>query len=219
MEELNQSSRPGSTVIVQRVRPGCEEAYREWSCEINTACSKFPGFVDLEVFEPAEGQECFVIVLRFASEAEGNAWHNSEICRSLLEEARSFLEEAVMHSPSRVFGGWFGGANVDLSKDPPKLWKDALTVLLVLYPTVMILTLYVTGPLLKGWSMATSMYVGNFLSVSLLTWVLMPWATRVLSFWLTPVKNSGVSNTLKGLALVIGLQLLMVGLFHAFAWP
>lgn len=216
MNEANQSSRPGSTVIVQRVRPGCEDAYREWSCEINTACSKFPGFVDLEVFEPAASEDSYVIVVRFASEAEGKDWHTSEICLSLLEKSRSFVEEAVMHSPSRVFGGWFGGPSVDLSKDPPELWKDALTVLLILYPTVMILTLYVTGPLLKGWSLATSMYVGNFLSVSLLTWVLMPWVTRVLAFWLTPVKGSGVGNTLKGLALVLGLQLLMVGLFHAF---
>lgn len=216
MSEALSTNRPGSTVIVQRVHPGREEAYREWSCEINTACSKFPGFVDLEVFEPAAGEDCFVIVVRFASEAEGNAWHTSPVCLALLEKSKSLLQQAVMRSPSRVFGGWFGGSDSSASQESPKAWKEALTVLLVLYPTVMLLSLYVTGPLLRDWSKATSMYVGNFLSVALLTWVLMPGATRALSFWLVPRQGSGTSNTLKGLALVLGSQILLVWLFHTF---
>lgn len=199
-------------MIVQRIRPGCEEAYRQWSSEINTACSKFAGFVELEVFEPPPGQREVVLVLRFASEEEGAAWHNSSICLELLEQSKSFVEERVMRSPSRVFASWFG--DQDASRESPRLWKDALTVLLVLYPTVMILTLYVTGPLLKGWSLATSMYLGNLLSVSILTWVLMPLATRWLAFWLTPTKGSRSAHTLLGLVLVLGLQALTVWFFH-----
>jgi antibiotic biosynthesis monooxygenase (ABM) superfamily enzyme len=214
----NATHRPGSAVIVQQVRPGCEAAYREWSRKINTACSQYPGFVDLEVFEPAAGEEeSFVIVVRFASEAESHAWHTSDTCRALLEEAQPLLEQAVMHSPSSVYGAWFSGAPGGPAREPSKPWKEALVVLFVLYPTVMLLSLYVMPPLVGSWSLATQMYAGNLLSVVLMTWLLMPLVTGKLAFWLNPVKGSGPAASYGGLAIVLGGQLLMVALFHYFS--
>ena len=210
-------NRPGSSLIVQRVREGCEQTYREWSSEINKACSEYPGFLDLEVFEPVPGQsDNFVLVIRFATAAELEAWHTSPTCRKLVEEKKHFLESEVRHAPSSVFGTWFSGAAEGPDREPSQPWKEALTVLLTLYPTVMLLTLYVTGPLLQGWSMSISMYLGNLMSVSVLTWVLMPLATRYLSFWLKPPQGSGLKNTLMGLFIVLGGQVAMVFLFHTF---
>lgn len=204
-------------MIVQRIREGCEQAYREWSSQINKACSEFPGFLDLEVFEPVPGvSENFVLVIRFATAAELEAWHSSPTCRKLVEEKKHFLESEVRHAPSSVFGNWFSGSSEGSDREPSQPWKEALIVLLTLYPTVMLLTLYVTGPLLGEWPMSLSMYLGNFMTVSLLTWVLMPLATRSLSFWLKPPKGSGRANLLKGLFIVLGGQLLMVYLFHTF---
>lgn len=203
-------------VVVQRVRPGCEAAYRDWSRKINTACTAAPGFVDLEVFEPTpEDVQSFIIVVRFQSAAQLDAWHDSEICKELLEESRPLLDQALMHAPSSVFGSWFSGP-AGPSREPSKAWKEALVVLFVLYPTVMLLSLFVTGPLLKGWSMATGMYVGNLMSVVLMTWILMPKVTGWLSFWLNPLKDSGPAARYGGLAIVLGGQLLMVALFHHF---
>ncbi len=207
-------------MIVQHVRPGCESLYREWSRKINSVCSTFPGFVDLEVFEPADEIDRFVIVVRFATEEQSRAWHDSETCRGLLEEARPLLEERVLHGPSSVFGSWFSSeVTAGPEREPPQNWKEALVVLLVLYPTVMLLSLFVTGPLLSGWSMSTSMYVGNLLCVALMTWLLMPFVTGQLAFWLRPLKGSGPGVRYGGLALVLGSQLLMVALFHHVLSP
>ena len=203
-------------MIVQRVRPGCEVAYREWSRKINTACTAAPGFVDLEVFEPSpEDEQSYVIVVRFQTAAQLDAWHDSEICKGLLEESKPLLEQAVRHAASGVFGSWFGGPESP-ARESSKPWKEALVVLFVLYPTVMLLSLFVTGPLLQGWSMATGMYVGNMLSVMLMTWILMPKVTGWLSFWLNPVKGCAPAVRYGGLAIVLGGQLLMVALFHHF---
>lgn len=208
--------RPGSTVIVQKVRPGCETDYREWSRRINSACAEAAGFVDLEVFEPnPEDEQSFVIVLRFETAAQLDAWQESPRCRHLLEEAKPLLKQDVRHGPSSVYGSWFKGKSGP-SREPTKPWKEALVVLLALYPTVMLLTLYVTGPLLKSWSMATGMYVSNLISVALLTWVLMPPVTTWLSFWLNPAEGSGPRARYGGLALVLSAQWLMVALFHHF---
>lgn len=213
--DLDKSERLSSTVIVQRVRVGCEGAYREWSRKINTACSEFPGFADLEVFEPAAGEKDFVIVVRFASAEEGDRWHSSSICKRLLEEAEPYLEQRVVHSPSSVYGSWFRKAEAASSESfPSPPWKEALVVLLALYPTVMLLTLFVIEPFFKGWSMATAMYVGNMMSVALLTWVLMPKMTRWLSFWLRPTARTGSKAAAGGLAVVLGGQWIAVVLFH-----
>lgn len=211
--------RPGSAVIEQWVKPEHVDAYRDWSRKINTACARSPGFVDLEVFEPVPGvSESFVIVVRFQTAAESEAWHHSAECQALLEEAAPLLhQKVVFHAPSSVYGSWFSGSTEAGSvREPSQRWKDALVVLFVLYPTVMLLSLFVTGPLLQGWSMATAMYVGNMMSVALMTWLLMPVVTGKLSFWLNPVRDGSRRGEALGLAIVLGGQLLMVAAFYHF---
>jgi len=61
----------------------------------------------------------------------------------------------------------------------PPAWKQALTVLLALYPTVMALS-YV-NPLMSNFSLPLQMLSGNILSIALLTWLVMPWVTQ--GFW------------------------------------
>ena len=61
--------------------------------------------------------------------------------------------------------------------------EDALTVLLALFPTVMLLTIFV-GPLTSPLGLAASMLIGNAMSISILQWVVMPRLTRGLDPWL-----------------------------------
>ena len=203
--------RPGSMAVVQRVRPGFETLYRLWSREINTACAQFPGFVDLEVFEPASGDDGYVIMIRFQTDAEGQAWQNSQICADLLKAAEPFLDSVSMHEPSRIFGGWFNSGAAGGGR--PELWKDSLVVLFVLYPTVMLISLYITPHIPVPF--AVSIFLGNVISIVLMSWLVMPKVTGMLSFWLTPPRDAGISNTLKGLAITLGGSLLMVAGFLA----
>ncbi len=64
-------------------------------------------------------------------------------------------------------------------------WKSARSVLVGLYPTVVLLTLGISEiwPDGKLWE---TLLLGNILSVSLLTWVVMPIVTWSLRFWLVP---------------------------------
>ncbi len=59
----------------------------------------------------------------------------------------------------------------------------ALTVLLGLYPTVMVLTLF-PGPYIEPLGLAFAMLIGNALSVSILQWAVMPALNSVLAPWL-----------------------------------
>ena len=57
-------------------------------------------------------------------------------------------------------------------------------MLVGLYPTVVLLTLAISA-LWKKSELWAALLVGNILSVSLLTWVVMPIVTCALRFWLT----------------------------------
>jgi hypothetical protein len=54
--------------------------------------------------------------------------------------------------------------------------------LFALYPTVMVLTYL--NPFMRNLSLPVQMLISNLLSVTLLTWLVMPTVTRLLSFWL-----------------------------------
>ena len=79
------------------------------------------------------------------------------------------------------FGAWFAGLVDGPEGTLPPSWKIALAVLFQLYPTVMVLTLFVT-PHLSSLGLAVTMLIGNVLSVSILQWVLTP----RLNKWLGP---------------------------------
>ena len=89
-----------------------------------------------------------------------------------------------------------------------------LTVLLGLYPTVMLLTIFV-GPYTSRLGMAVSMLIGNALSVSSLQWLVMPVLTRMLAPWLEADARRARTLSYGGLALIsVLLAALTFGFRH-----
>ena len=85
-------------------------------------------------------------------------------------------------------------------------WCDvivgAVSVLLGLYPTVMLLTLFVS-PHLQGLNLAVSMLIGNILSVCILQWLVMPVLNPVLATWMRANDAPSRDRSLAGLALIV----------------
>src|SRR6185437_1006390 len=94
----------------------------------------------------------------------------------------------------------------------PQAWKMALSVVLGLYPTVMLLSMTV-GVVTNRWGLALSMLVGNALSVSILQWGVMPVLTRLLNPWLQANDAARPRITLGGLA---GVLLALAAMTAAF---
>ena len=95
----------------------------------------------------------------------------------------------------------------------PSQIKMAMVVLLALYPTVMLLTLYVS-PLMSSLGLPLSIFVSNILSVIMLTWAIMPLTTRALKFWLDESSGGPTKLTLLGGALVVGLYGISILIFR-----
>lgn len=189
------SAEPTSaTVVVSHpVRPGDEAAFLEWQHRMTEAEERSPGFRGAELFRPVPGvQDEWVAVYRFATTQDLERWLGSEARRQLLEAGRRF-QEFRLRKLTRSFGSWLSVGDGGRAPDPPS-WKTALSVLVGLYPTVVLLTL-VIGETWVGAPLWASLLLGNIISVALLTWVVMPLVTRALRFWLAPDRGAAQPRT------------------------
>ncbi|MEV5242753.1 hypothetical protein AB0K89_27135 [Streptomyces cinnamoneus] len=89
-----------------------------------------------------------------------------------------------------------------------------MSVVLALYPTVMVLNLTVGAELddlgVPGY---LGLFLSNVLSVGILTWLLMPLVNRALAFWLVPRRTRGYRVHLAGAAVMVLGYLLFVTIF------
>lgn len=197
---------PVAEVITSHVRPGRDADYLAWQREMDGVVARAEGFLSTELFPPASPRHSdWTIVIRFDTAERLDAWKESEARRRMLERAAPF---AVCFENRRVadgFGSWFAGSarSGDLAVLPPR-WKQAFTVLLPLYPTVMLLTLLVL-PHFGALPRPLVILLGNALAVATLTWLLMPLVNRILGPWLrgsgTPAAQAA---TLAGVLLALG---------------
>jgi antibiotic biosynthesis monooxygenase (ABM) superfamily enzyme len=203
-------------VVATRVKPGREPEYRAWQERINAETARFPGFLENEVFPPVPGlQDEWIVLVRFDTPEHLRSWLSSDVRKRLLDEAARLWHEAHVEPFSGAFPGWFGaGSTGSAGAGLPPGWKQAMIVLLVLYPAVM-LQLRFLSPWLAAMPLAVSTFIANMLSVVLLTWLLMPLANRAFGFWLTPAAASGQRVELRGIGAVVAGYALAIAAFLA----
>lgn len=97
----------------------------------------------------------------------------------------------------------------------PALWKQTMVVLLVLFPIVMFEFKYLT-PLLKDLDISLSTFIGNMISVSLISFPGMQVVFYFLGWWLTPKPGTGKIVITAGTFLVVALYVLEVWFFWGF---
>src|SRR5208282_2263844 len=197
---------PVAMVFTHRVARDKVGDYLAWRRKVIEAQAHYPGYLGPDFFKPhGTFQDEWVDIVRYSSVDDLNRWMESEERQSLLKELDPIVESMHAH-PVTGLEGWFAlnrvpGATVS----GPPAWKQALAILFALYPTVMVLNFL--NPLWRNLSFAESMLIGNILSVGLLTYLVMPWVSRFLNFWLTAPardwKNEaiGLSTVAAGLAL------------------
>jgi len=198
---------PAAMVFTHRVAREKIDDYLGWRRRAIAAQAHYPGYLATEFFQPHDTRDEWVDLVRYDSIADLTTWMQSKERQALLKELDSIVESRHSH---RVTGleGWFAlnrGPEAPASGPPP--WKQMLTVLFALYPTVMVLNFL--NPLMQNLSLPVRMLISNVLSCSILTWLLMPQVSRFLDFWLNPVGRGwkrealGVGTIAAGLGLFV----------------
>jgi len=187
-------------VVATVVKPGLENAYRQWAARIHAAEAQFPGYRG-GLLQPSisNKQSYWTTLVRFATPRELDNWLNSTERRALLGEHEAMVQSWTMHRLPSAFAGWFPGKDPD--REPATTPKQTMVVLLVLFPIVMA-ELRFLSPMLKGVPPAPATFLGNAISVWLIGWPFMPIAMIFLNWWLSPKTGSGWLLRASGYALL-----------------
>lgn len=201
-----------SSVIVQRLAPDNADAFLDWQRGITEATAEFPGYHSTEIYPPsgADEQE-WVVIIHFDNAQHLQSWLDSakrvEWMAKLPCETRNYRLTTL---PSG-FGAWFAGLD-DQGKPPPH-WKVFLTVLFGLYPTVMLLTIFL-APHTSRFGIAVAFLISNICSVSFLEWLGMPVIRKLLGRWLKADGKNDPRTEVIGTLLIVWSLILMAYLFH-----
>jgi len=199
---------PAAMVLTHRVAREEIEDYLAWRRKAIAAQAHYPGYLATEFFQPHGFQDEWVDIVRYDSAAHLNNWMNCKERKSLLAELDKIVESRHSH---RVTGleGWFAvNRGPDAAASGPPSWKQMLTVLFALYPTVMVLNFL--SPLMQNLSLPVRMLISNVLSCSMLTWLVMPRVSQFLDFWLNPPGRDWKREALGLGTIAVGLGLFVL---------
>lgn len=201
-------------VIITEVVPEKNNFYRQWLSKIHEAEARLPGFRGMYVQTPIKGQgRYWVTFLQFDTSENLDKWLNSPVRQEILKELGPLIKAFESHRIISPYAGWFGSI-AKIGAMPP-LWKQTMLVLLVLFPIVMMEFKYL-NPLTKALNLSLGTFIGNAISVMLISWPMMPIAIFLFGWWLTPQAWNWKKINVLGTLILLGIYLVEIILFWHF---
>jgi antibiotic biosynthesis monooxygenase (ABM) superfamily enzyme len=189
-----------AALIVRRIPPEKTELFVEMQKGIVAAARGYPGYQKVELFPPTDRARVeWVVVIHFDDHTTLQNWLDSPLRAEWLARFDREFGAPRLKEVSGGFNAWFTGEVPDGGLPPS--WKIALSVLLPLYPTVMLLTIFLPGPDRVG--LAVAILISNISSTCILQWVVSPSLNRVLGPWLRANGTDSRRFSRLGLVLIL----------------
>ena len=174
-----------TAVIQHEVRPDAVDRYEQWLARIMPVAAGFKGHAGVDVVRPPPmGPRRYSVALRFASLADAQQWFGSDRRRALMAEAADLLVQAETVSTLTGLTLWFGATP---GQRPPRRWKQFVVTLAAIYPLTLVVP-WAVNAMLAAFGLPMPVPLRQLMVavgiVALMTWVVMPRATRVLVRWL-----------------------------------
>jgi antibiotic biosynthesis monooxygenase (ABM) superfamily enzyme len=198
-----------SAIIVQRIAPDKTDGFVTWQRGIAGAAAAYAGYERTEVFPPHSGSnDEWVTIIHFKGTDHLEQWLKSDV---RAQWNRKFVEEFGEFEIRKLGSGLGILFPPGTAKRPA--WKSVLIVVAALYPSLMVLNATAMKPF-HSLSTSTQMLIGNFMSVSLLQWVMIPLLTKLFSWWLYSEERPNRQVDVRGAALILGLLGILTVLFN-----
>jgi len=180
LQAKNQPPQAIHWAIVLTAREGKVAELEEMAVRFVQESFADPGVTGVHLIRPAEGSGSreFLLHRSFVSMEHSRRFYESETFRKYQEESEPLLEKDAVIRPLHGLEAFFRSGST-----PPPRWKMAIVTWLAVFPAVSIMS-RLLSPILQGWPPLAITAVVVSVVVVLLTWLVMPWLTGVLRFWL-----------------------------------
>ncbi|PSB56719.1 hypothetical protein [Chamaesiphon polymorphus] len=213
-----------SSLVTEYITPqGKDFAFKRWHHRLVNRAKNHPGFMRFDLCPPLRCIDPVVkwySIVHFDSPEHLDSWVGSIDRQQLVVSGRQIFHAYRFKSFTTGLEGWFshqqGGAERPSLSSPA--WKKILTVVVGLYPTLMIQSqLFSALGIFNSWSPASRMLINNLITSSILTLIVMPFISQKLHFWLQPTDLlASRKNDLTGAFIVITILGVMMVLFDRF---
>lgn len=174
---------PVTVVVRRRVKPGAEADFEHAMQEFIRFALAFPGNRGINVLRPHPGAAReYTVVDRFADRDARQAFKASADYRAWMGRLGELTEHEPYIEEQGGLGGWFTPPEAP-RPSPPARAKMALVTFLGVYPLTSTLPPLFAW-LLPGWHPLLSNIIVTGLIVAALTWLVMPFLTRLFAPWL-----------------------------------
>ena len=179
-QDTEHSSKEVTEVICRNITAGHEKDYDDWLERFMISERQFPGYLGTTIIAPGGNTSSVRYVInRFSDQASLDAWENSEVAISLIDEINKYS------TLQRVTGleTWFNLPNLKTISAPPK-WKMAIVSFIGAY-CISSLASFVLRPFLGLQPLFFNLFMTIILVIGL-TYFAMPLLSRLLRRWLYP---------------------------------
>lgn len=152
--------------------------------QMDTLLKQQIGFLSVDVLRPYEGSTRYIIILYFNTEANANAWLESEQRHAMLAQIKPWLIHGDVYHIQTNLDFWF---NPKTTIKEPKTWKKWIAAWLAVVPLALVIPVFYIWLFenILHWSMLMiSLPISATISF-FMTYFSMPFVTHLLSNWLS----------------------------------
>jgi uncharacterized protein len=187
--DLNETSGPVTATVTRTARKGKIEEFEEWMQGFIRASLRFEGHLGVNIIRPADKSKPeYVIIVRFNNLENMLKWENSDERNKWLEKGKDLTEGEGKIEKLTGMEFWFTpypskDTERRIALTPPR-YKMAIVTTAVIF--ILLTTLIPqVHELTEGIPSLLRTLMETTIIVVLMTYVLMPNVTRVLSPWLS----------------------------------
>ena len=180
---------PVTVLITRRPRKTNQKEFEQALSDTIDAALEFPGHLGVTVLKPQGESKDYRIIVKFASEADYQRWCKSNKAAHWFEILNRLEEKPPNLEIMTGLETWFA-VNSSTSRPmiPPPRYKMAIVTWIAIFGLIIIINLLL-GSFLASLPMLLRSFLLTVGLVILMTYVVMPWMTRLFSGWLYPKKR------------------------------
>jgi antibiotic biosynthesis monooxygenase (ABM) superfamily enzyme len=174
-----------TVVVTRRVKSGHESQYENWLKRLLEEAKSMKGYLGATVQKPVPGTTEYTSVFRFDNVENLRKFEESEIRARYLREVVDYVEADAIWKKFSGLEFWFSPPKGTIVPQPSR-FRMALVMIVVVYGLVISigqLVATLAGDVIPSY---VRLFVTISIEIFLMTFVLMPHLTKLLSKWIYP---------------------------------